>query len=78
MGVGIDEAGGYATASGIDYGCAGWDLRSEFGVFTDGSNATAFDEHRGVVDDAGFVEFFTGARTCGSGESDELTYVYEC
>ena len=72
MGVGIDEAGGYAASVGIDDGCVGRNLGFEIGVFAGCGDAAVFDEHCRVVDDCEVVEFRAGARACGTGERDEL------
>ncbi len=60
---------------GIDDRCVGRDVRAEFSVGADGGDAIAFDEKRGVGDDAWFTEFFTDTRARRAGESYELVDV---
>ncbi len=71
MGVGIDEAWGYAALIGVDH-CVGQTFGLDFVVRSGGGDAAVFNEKSCVVDDGEVAEFCTGARACGAGEGDEL------
>ena len=74
MGVGVDEAGGYGAASGVDdvgdrRGCRS----DQIGVGARGGDAAVFYEQGGVFDEAEVAQFFADAGAWGTGEGDELT-----